>query len=586
MTPSEYRGFIREVYVAPLRSVLIVDDDYPTLEEALAPISEPERERLRDARLDKRWWTEPDRIQEVITKFRRSKPPMIVDIHDGDNLTQRADAQVALHLHQSDLLVLDYSLDKSNRGNGDRAVEIMRKVLQNEQFNLVVLHTSEILDEIFPGIVLALLAPADRFITEAEEMEVIQHIAPAEDADDTIMRRIERSFTLAHYLFFRQSKCVWPELPSPGAPPTALFDDLAGEAGFVDPRLKGLLAKHALRKLETTLRPKMLASSLQNLAWFSGQRKWIRADTGFIAFSAKPDNADLIEELVLALESSKPDPSSLFLAKIRAEIDKEGVTEAKTLGNAHVLAHWYKRLLESSDEARKFQISESMARHAELLMADILQPVAKFAGRMVKADARGAHNTICKTHFDVDLGVAAQRERASLEHNAFVCSKEHEGHHLSTGHVFEAVGSLWVCMTPLCDLVPGRVKVDRHGEIGERLPFLAVRLEPVTLPAKKVKVNSNRFVFLTIGDEIKTFCIAKESDEGSNPIWFSLFAENQGRFGRGFTFKFTRAEVDRKGVFVMKVRPAKVVAQLRYEYALNFMQKLGTSMTRIGLDFV
>lgn len=586
MTPGEYRGFIREAYVAPLRSVLIVDDDYPTLEEALTPVPEAERERLRNAGRAKRWWSEPDRIQEVITGFRRAKPPMIVDIHDGENLTQHADAQVALHLHQSDLLILDYSLDKSDKGNGERAIQIMRKVLANEQFNLVVLHTSETLDNIFPDIVLSLYAPADRFISEEEEMEVIQHIAPAEISNETIMRRIERSFTLAHYLYFRQNFCVWPQLPGADAPSTALFDALAEEAGFADPRLKELLAKLALRKLETTLRPKMLTTPLQNLAWFSGPRKWIRADTGFIAFSSKPDNADLIDELVLALECSKPDPSKLFLAKMRSEIDKEGVTESKTLGNAHVLAHWYKRLLDSSDEARKFQISESMARHAELLMADIRKPVGDFAARLIKADSKGTADAVCKTHFDVDLGLAAHRERAALEHNSFVCSKEREGHHLATGHVFEADGDLWVCMTPLCDLVPGRSKPDRHGKIGERLPFLAVRLEPVTLAAKKVKVTSNRFVFLKIDGVIKTYCIAKESDDGSNPIWFSLFAENQGRFGRAFTFKFARAQLDRKGVFVMKVLPAKVVAQLRYEYALNFMQKLGTSMTRIGLDFV
>ena len=31
---------------------------------------------------------------------------------------------------------------------------------------------------------------------------------------------------------------------------------------------------------------------------------------------------------------------------------------------------------------------------------------------------------------------------------------------------------------------------------------------------------------------------------------------------------------------------SQVIAQLRYEYALNLLQKLGVSMTRIGLDFV
>lgn len=31
---------------------------------------------------------------------------------------------------------------------------------------------------------------------------------------------------------------------------------------------------------------------------------------------------------------------------------------------------------------------------------------------------------------------------------------------------------------------------------------------------------------------------------------------------------------------------ARVVAQLRYEYALNLVQRLGGTLTRIGLDYV
>lgn len=37
----------------------------------------------------------------------------------------------------------------------------------------------------------------------------------------------------------------------------------------------------------------------------------------------------------------------------------------------------------------------------------------------------------------------------------------------------------------------------------------------------------------------------------------------------------------------MQLEPvkAKIVGQLRYEYALNLIQKLGIEFTRIGLDF-
>ena len=37
---------------------------------------------------------------------------------------------------------------------------------------------------------------------------------------------------------------------------------------------------------------------------------------------------------------------------------------------------------------------------------------------------------------------------------------------------------------------------------------------------------------------------------------------------------------------IQKPYSARVVAQLRYEYALNLVQRLGGTLTRIGLDYV
>jgi hypothetical protein len=41
-----------------------------------------------------------------------------------------------------------------------------------------------------------------------------------------------------------------------------------------------------------------------------------------------------------------------------------------------------------------------------------------------------------------------------------------------------------------------------------------------------------------------------------------------------------------QGKLITKEYEARVVAQLRYEYAINLAQMLGANFTRIGLDFI
>jgi hypothetical protein len=96
-------------------------------------------------------------------------------------------------------------------------------------------------------------------------------------------------------------------------------------------------------------------------------------------------------------------------------------------------------------------------------------------------------------------------------------------------------------------------------------------------------VNSNRFFFLKIDGAIQAFSFGQK--EGTNPQWFNLYAAREGRFDKG-GFSYRRVELDAKGVLKAKPVRAKVMGQLRYEYALNLMNRLGSSMTRVGLDFI
>ncbi|WP_242127252.1 response regulator receiver domain [Sphingobium sp. Sx8-8] len=584
MASDHYSEFIEEAFVKPIRSVLIVDDDYPTFEEMLD--AQLTRDGGGEPARTKAWYENPTRIKNVIESFRTPNRPLLVDIHDGTNVGIGDDVKVAAHLHQSDLLVLDYQLDKAKPGDGTRAIKIIRSLTVNDHFNLVVVHTSEKLDDVFQSILIALMSPCDDALTDEENEQIVNLLEDAELASEGLTERLFASVGLDHYLHSRAQAATFLRTMLKGQHPYEAFRAICEEAGWaVD--VRRLLLRYVLARIEKPFLANFSDGPQTALAWSSGAVKWIKTDTVFVAFSNKGDDDDLLSDLQNALEAWKPQPSRLFLAKLRAEMDEYGVTaQSSALGNKHALAHWYDRLLKAAGPERRWLIAETVSRHSDQLLSGILPRVEAFATRLVDQESSAGNSTdLCKGHFAVDLGNDAARIKAEREHNAFVCSKPPEGWHLTTGHVFTMNGHFWVCLSPACDMVPSQLSAARKAAFGDRLPFMAVRLQPVSDNKVPSDVQSNRFLFLPLNGEVKAFCFNDPSGESSAPTWHTLYAEKKGMLGSGFTFIALSTEMGKTRLITHR-HSAVIVCQLRYEYALNLMQRLGSSLTRIGLDFV
>ena len=64
-----------------------------------------------------------------------------------------------------------------------------------------------------------------------------------------------------------------------------------------------------------------------------------------------------------------------------------------------------------------------------------------------------------------------------------------------------------------------------------------------------------------------------------------MFAINQGIFtGYDKNISLRRIDSQQEQLVVLETS-AQVVAHLRYEYALNLLQRLAVSLSRVGLDF-
>lgn len=286
--------------------------------------------------------------------------------------------------------------------------------------------------------------------------------------------------------------------------------------------------------------------------------------------------------MLKALNDWRPPPSRLYLAKLRAEMDDQGmVAQELALGQKHALAYWYDRLLKA-DARERHSIAESVQRHSDVLLATILPKVIDYANRLIDAEiAAGDIDKLAVEHFDIDLNNDAKKRQALLEHNAFVCSRPPFGWHLTTGHVFTLDGDHWICLSPACDTVPSQLSNFQKASFGSRLPFTAVKLNKLVGSQTLTDVNSNRYVFLRIDGEIT--CFGFDPKPGSAPYWRTLYAENEGKLN-DWSFEVLLTAT-REGELVFVKGSAHVVSQLRYEYALNLIQRLGISMTRIGLDF-
>ena len=587
MAGSHYGEFIEEAFIGPIRSVLIVDDDFPTYGEILTAANRAGVGGVGSG--NKAWRANPDRFLHVVEAFRRRSRPLLVDIHDGTNVSTQEEENKAAELNQSDLLVLDYELEKDRPSDGTRAIEILRRLMSSSHFNLVVIYTKEDLYVVFDEIRWGLIAPSGIPLADDEVESANELIDSGEDLRQGFRTSLSDTIGAAQYFHSRINQSSYLRTMAKGQEPYTQFK---GQADLVEwtRNERRVVLRYFLHELEQ----RSVANSdskrrFNDLEWSSNGPKWIKSGSAFVGLSSKTGGEDdLLGDLREALIDWNPPPSRLFLTKLRAEIDEYGVlAQAPALSFNHALAYWYYRLLrgDSVDE-RRWDIAESISRHSDQLLACIRPGIEQFASRLIEAEiGAGDPVEMCKDHFGVDFNKDEDKTKAALEHNAFVCSREPSGSHLTLGHMFAMSNEYWVCLSPACDMVPSQMPSWRTETFGERLPFVAIRLRSIKLNKVPKDIHSNRFVFFGIDGEVKGYCFNEPSAESSGPEWHIFFAEKRGRFA-GNDFQFTVAHIcSGKSRLVATRSKARVVAQLRYEYALNLTQKLGVSLTRIGLDF-
>lgn len=597
-----YSDLIIEAFVRPIRSVAVIDDEYPTLNSflnvelnkdkkftVLKKAEEPHEKQLKIENIER---------LNAITQMCHQKHKWSVSVYDGKS--PKFGSQQDHHeecLNHSDLLILDYHLDgdKADIG-GVRARNILNSLSQNNHFNLVIVHTKgdgDNIESVYNDILEDLLQIENHsFSIDDDTDETIEDWLDVNDSENTAITVVKDTLDIKDLIRVLTCKVLKTNIRNPKHPFNyaqvdiqALVDGTElSQAEVVSWLILKELAKH-----------EELHTGHSNLDWgYDCDDNFIATGRVFITVVKKEANegAELLyDKLCSALAKQDATPMYLLMAKMRYELDEKGLAQASDIiNNRYAQAGWLFNLLDKSDNDPT-QHEKAIDLHWEQLSTSSKGELVDFSKRLISSLTTATPNKrdIVKNFFRECIG---DKDLALGSLNAYSCSRSVSNYHLTTGTILETENDeLWVCLSPACDLVPKQRQKDWKDRIGlNHIAFKAIKLhkDDSQLSTANSKANDNDFVFLNIDGKLSFY---KFSD--GNPQWETFYANELGVFNLEGAVKEISVnclrieEIDEDKVPVLEVveLKMKVIAELRYEYALNFLQKFGSNQTRVGLDF-
>ena len=93
---GSYRDFLKEVFIDPIRTAVVVDDEYPTLDDLVCLNDEKASDGEANSQLSSEKRQNKGTVKKIIDLCRgRSPTPWLVDVHDGTTPKSRSSCPAA-----------------------------------------------------------------------------------------------------------------------------------------------------------------------------------------------------------------------------------------------------------------------------------------------------------------------------------------------------------------------------------------------------------------------------------------------------------------------------------------------------------
>lgn len=473
---TTYPGLINEAFIKPIRNVTVIDDEYPTLislieSQGQAITGDAETIALRNVNTE--------RLKKIINMC-HSDYKWSIDVFNGESPNFGGEVDIPPHIHHSDLIVLDYHLDgDASADNGARARKIIQSLDRNNHYNITLVHTKGYEDDIKDVFIEVLkdfirvdsshvLIPSD---DKVEEMNTWLDSHDDGTGYQWINSDINLLEVLKIYCSATPDKCINPNKPEhPLHAFVSEINDVARESGLncVD------LMKWRLHDILKRNEMEFEENARDDLRWYWGDdTNFISTGKTFISVIRKSSDSpkdELIGALNIALTKHNASPMHLLMAKMRFEMDENGIEQAsRIISNKYAQAGWLYNLLKNAgdDSAHDKAINlhwEQLATASRLVLRDFSKKIMAVAEKDCPANEKG----FVQKFFKECIG---DKNLAVGHLNAFSCSLPVSNDHLITGTVLDIEGEIWVCITPACDLVPKQKLLNGNRALGSLIRF-------------------------------------------------------------------------------------------------------------------
>ena len=547
MNTPEYSNLIYQAYIKPIRSVVMIDDQFPTYNELLErendashiPVSESAKEYLRilcNLCRDKHW------------------------TYHVENGILLSDTSIP---YNADLIFLDFKLGKED--NGEKAIDTIELYSHSDQFNFIVVYTEETVSKAFYTIV-ASLGHQDLSIDKTEQEELEDLFAEHSDLSQIITTIAQENYCM-FLLEHRKGK-------------ENIIDKITNIFKIkeipCDKRVytvfKWAITKVADNYFKRTTPIKQMAGSINDRC------NWLQIDHLFLTVINKQENfssSDLFERIISAFDAWNPSPGQIILKDAKNQIDNFCLFDLFK-SEKHELAWFYftyvspKKFMQENDilynlvDLVKDQLTNSF--HKELI------DIAK--GKEI----HDFYPSCTKTH------------KSELYHNINIFNSTFNPRkitHFSMGMVFRDTesGNYWICSTQSCDLIPTQNSL--KWILGNFRPITFTKLyNQNKLKALSCATRCNS-IFFEDENVKKCFCICEEKNGFySNPHYEVFFAPNKGIIASPQKISIYQVGNDDPEKLKIEERTFSFVTQLLQEYAFMLLQKISNHRSRTPVNYI
>ena len=569
---TDRRELIKKVYIDPIRSVLAIDDEFTSLDNYIAGQVKA-----------------PSGIQkDMLANFRQKK--WLVDMNDGSG----GSSDSISHLHQCDLLVVDYHLNRADETDNSQSLDIIKQLDKNEHFNLVVVYTSATPKEVQTTLA-EILSPSKHAFGEFDYSQVTQQLEQWEEATgEQVIDELIGCLSAGDFRkLYSRPELIDTELIVMFSP----LEIYLNQNEFTSYENKEILKFIFTKKMENLVAQGLFQGS--SAVWTSDGDEYFSVKTSqmFVTVISKDITPDLIPSTLLsALENWYPTSNRLLLAKIRAELEANGVLfEEQILDCKYTNAGWLQQFIDDKIDGTSLTIT----RLFEVMSKSVQEKIREYADNLKENILIEGYKNSVVLEAKFDPEISEHKVKVNKHLNAYICSKPVSGTHIETGHILKWENSgdveYLLCLTPICDLVPGREK-GWSKKLTPIMPIKVLKLhQSLKNDANQLKeIEKKGHIVFIDGTDIKLLAVTPTGSSSTAMEIEQVFVSEQGRFivdtDKNLICELQRIvyespEKSDKGLHY-ETENCKVVGQLRYEYALNLLSQLGVDLTRIGLDFV